>query len=70
MELFVAGFGLGLVLGFIAFWNRTHSLEDKLDETEAMLEKAKDMIIKFRIDGEEWQEVKKTCGSGDLFGKW
>ena len=70
MELFVAGLAFGLVMGFIAFCNRTHSLEDRLNETEAMLEKAKDMIIKDRMNGEEWQEVKKTCGSGDLFGKW
>lgn len=70
MEAFIAGLALGLVMGFIAFWNRTRSLEDKLEETESMLEAAKDMIINERINNEEWQEVRPKCDSGDLFANW
>ena len=70
MALFIGGIAMGLVFGFVAFWNRTTRLENELEDKERLLDTAVEMLRQERRQHREWQEVRKTCGSGDLFKEW
>lgn len=69
MALFIGGVAMGLVFGFVAFWNRTTRLEDELMEKEELLNTAINMLREERKNSKEWETANK-CDSGDLFSKW
>lgn len=70
MAVFIAGMAMGLVFGFVAFWNRTTRLEEELQNKEHLLVEAVKMLREERKSHREWQEVGNKCDSVDFSKKW